>query len=841
MKHPPTRHLSLQFYLLSLIVVAALLGGAAMIHQQHLRMDDAHRSAVNSLSMVSGLAAKDISDAIDQTRTTTAEVAANPGLAALFKTPTPQGCSLTFAGIGPFQHGHVDVISHAGQVLCSSRDLPKGAPYAGEKWLDAPADRVVGPVQDAGRSALAVISPVSDRGVVVTFLRIDDLPSQLSNRYVSTLPIRYALITPAVTRGDTAPSESGRITREAKIPSLGWTVAASTSRDDAFASVRKVNRDTTMVFVLGVLFVLALTEVIYLGIARPIRRLSSSVRQATAERRSIDPPRSGPAEVVSLGNDFATLTRDLASELGHRAHAEAELKDSEQTYRTIFEANPQPTWVHHSDTGALMAVNEAMVQRFGRTREKLLTMRYHELLEESSSPLTEVLHGSDLVDRSGPWQLLDSAGKQVDALITSDTLNFGGNQGRIVVAEDVTAQLHTQRLLQRTERMESLGQLAGGIAHDFNNLLAVILNYAEFATEQVAEAAIDNPGKWEPVLADVRQIGTAGNKAATLTRQLLSFARGDVLEVGHVNLNTVTLGIEQLLRRTLGEQVELDFQLATDLPPVEANAGQLEQVIINLAVNARDAMPEGGKLSVQTADVLVDAEHTAARPERVPGRYVRLRVSDNGIGMDAQAREHAFEPFFTTKHRVNGTGLGLATVYGIVTRAGGTIDIYSEPDLGTTISMFLPATIGETEENHTPAVAKPRAGTETILLVEDDDALRSMAERILRRDGYQVLTASDGPSGEAVAQQRREEIDLLLTDVVMPGMLGSELARRVTAANPSIGVLFMSGYAPPGGSRGGTLPDNAVMVDKPFSATRLLDQVRLVLDTQSNGAGTEHF
>ena len=813
------RNPSLQVYLLTLILVAALFGLAITGYQQQLRTDRARALAADSMGFVANLGAGDIAEAVGGARDTVAGLAANQGLVALFDTPTPEGCTLSFTGAGPFTSGHLDIVNRSGEVLCSSRAIPDGKPYAGAKWLDSAEPGVVGPIDDSGKQSLVVLAPIQDLGVVAVFLDMDPVASDLEERYRGTLPAHFHVL-PGEKEGTSAAAPSETIAGSAIVPGLGWTVRAGVNEDEALDHASGVNRQMTWFLVLGLLLVALLTELIYFGIARPIRRLSASVRKATAGNGTVQPPTAGPTEVVSLGRDFATLTQNV--------------KTSEEAYRTMFEANPQPTWVHHTETGKLTAVNAAMVERFGWTREELLAMGQDSVLGEKAAGLQEVLASGDLVERSGPWALTDRHGQQVDCIVTSATLDLAGTPARIVVAEDVTVQLHTERLLQRTQRMESLGQLAGGIAHDFNNVLAVILNYADFAAEELTIAAGQDPERWGPVLSDVQQIGVAGDRAAALTRQLLAFARGDALETGPVDVNEVAVGVEQLLRRTLGEQVALELALDPELWPVEANVGQLEQVIVNLAVNARDAMPNGGRLSIETINVEVDDDYTISRPERVPGRYIRLRVSDTGIGMDAAARDRAFEPFFTTKDRATGTGLGLATVYGVVKRAGGTIDIYSEPGLGTTVSIFLPVADGDAPFAAEQAFGEDRKrGTETVLLVEDDEAIRALAARILRKDGYRVLTAENGPAAQLIAEQRKGEIDLLLTDVVMPGMLGSELALRITEADPQVRVLFMSGYAPPVLVNGGTLPFNATMVDKPFSAVLLLGKVRQVLDACS--------
>jgi len=387
-----------------------------------------------------------------------------------------------------------------------------------------------------------------------------------------------------------------------------------------------------------------------------------------------------------------------------------------------------------------------------------------------------------------------------------------------------------ERQHHQSQRLESLGQLAGGVAHDFNNLLAVILNYAAFVEEEVGGAADDGvPGRWTEVRGDVEQIRRAAERATALTHQLLAFGRREVVQPRLLNLNDVVADVEQLLHRTLGEHIDLQTSLAPELRPVLADPGQIEQVLINLAVNARDAMPGGGSLRIDTGNLTVDEAYAAHRVGLATGPHVRLRVSDTGTGMPANVLDHAFEPFFTTKPKGQGTGLGLATVYGIITQAEGHAEIHSELGLGTTITALLPSTDAPTEPVGRDPVGRRTRGGETVLLVEDEDAMREVTRRILARNGYRVMTASRGAEAVEIAH-RIEGIQLLITDVVMPGMLGKEVAAQVQAARPAIPVLYMSGYAHPVLASQGTLDPGVILIGKPFSEPALLDKVREVLD-----------
>ncbi|MDT4988013.1 MAG: hypothetical protein QOI74_2107, partial [Micromonosporaceae bacterium] len=378
--------------------------------------------------------------------------------------------------------------------------------------------------------------------------------------------------------------------------------------------------------------------------------------------------------------------------------------------------------------------------------------------------------------------------------------------------------------LQRTQRLESLGQLAGGIAHDFNNLVAVILNYAAFVTEEATEAGLST------IVNDAEQIIRAGQRGAELTHQLLAFARREVVRPRVLDLNQAVTDVEQMLRRSIGGHITLVTRLATDLPATTADPGQLEQVLVNLAVNGRDAMPGGGQLTIDTGVRTVDADYVVARPNLNPGRYARLRVSDTGAGMPRDVVDRAFEPFFTTKASGDGTGLGLATVYGIVTQAGGDVSIQSEVGMGTTITILLPTTDSEPTEVIEDLVVAGEVHGETILVVEDEPALRQVVHRMLSTAGYQVLAAEDGPSAFDQAMRHEGRIDLILTDVVMPHMLGTDLARQLAELPGESVVLYMSGYARPVLASHGTLDSDVHLLEKPFTRRQLLAAVRCRLD-----------
>ncbi len=379
--------------------------------------------------------------------------------------------------------------------------------------------------------------------------------------------------------------------------------------------------------------------------------------------------------------------------------------------------------------------------------------------------------------------------------------------------------------LRQAQRMETVGLLAGGVAHDFNNLLSVVLSYSELLSEELP------PG--DPMRTDLEEIGAAGRRALDLTKQLLAFSRRQVLAPRLTDLGLVVDGMQGMLRRLIGEDVELSTSCAPDLLPVLVDPGQVEQVIMNLAVNARDAMPRGGLLIIETAEVVLDAAYAADHVGVTPGPHVMLAVSDNGAGMDKATQARMFEPFFTTKEQGKGTGLGLATVFGVVQQSGGTIWVYSEPGKGTTFKVYFPIAAQSAPAN--PRVATPiergaPRGAETILLVEDEEGVRVLARTILRRLGYTVLEAPNGVEALALAEAHPGTIDLLLTDVVMPRMSGRELVEHLLPLRPSLKVLFMSGYTDDAVVRHGILDASIAFLQKPITPEPLARKVREVLN-----------
>jgi signal transduction histidine kinase len=380
--------------------------------------------------------------------------------------------------------------------------------------------------------------------------------------------------------------------------------------------------------------------------------------------------------------------------------------------------------------------------------------------------------------------------------------------------------------LRQAQKMEAIGRLAGAVAHDFNNLLTAIIGYADMIAER------DNP---DETLRDAGEIRKVADRAAALTRQLLAFSRKQFLDPVVLNINEAISGLLQVLPRVLGERVHLHVRLGTGLAAVKADAGQIEQMLLNLVLNARDAMPDGGELTIETANATLGHERLAGEGLTLsPGNYVMLLVADSGTGMDEGTRARAFEPFFTTKPKGKGTGLGLATVYGIVDQSGGQISLDTSPGRGTTFRIYLPVTTAVREgKRPTPAAhVQEDAGTETVLLVEDNDAVRELSVLALRRRGYKVYEAANAEAAIDWARTSGLRPDLLVTDIVMPGLSGSELAKYLTDKDPSLRVLFMSGYTDTADEARGAYLAGVPFLQKPFTASKLAERVRLVLDTE---------
>lgn len=505
-------------------------------------------------------------------------------------------------------------------------------------------------------------------------------------------------------------------------------------------------------------------------------------------------------------------------------------KRAERKFEQLLELAPDAV-VGIDKSGLMVLVNAQVERLFGYPRDQLLGQTIEMLVPERYRSTHSAHRSSYFSDpKTRPMGAgLDLHGLRADGTEFPAEISLSSiqtDEGVIAVAaiRDITERVHAESVRQMLEaelklnqsrRLESVGQLAGGVAHDFNNLLTVIINYSEFLSGNLVE----NP----ELRADAEQIGKAAQRAADLTRQLLIFSRRDVVKPEPLVLNETIADIETLLRRTLGEQIELRTNFDPELWTVLVDRGQLEQVVMNLVVNGRDAMDGVGVLDISTANVELDEEYVRFNPDSIrPGNYVRMTVSDSGCGMDRDTIERAFEPFFTTKDKSEGTGLGLATVHGIVKQAGGNIFLYSEVGSGTSVKIHLPA-VDSTLPNGPSKPERAREGRgEAIVVVEDEPAVRTMVTRILSNNGYRVAQFSNAREALAYFDSTSDPIDLLLTDIMMPEVTGDQLAEAVRSGRPDLPVLFMTGYSEAIIERQATRPDNSDLLEKPFTSHQIL-------------------
>ena len=509
--------------------------------------------------------------------------------------------------------------------------------------------------------------------------------------------------------------------------------------------------------------------------------------------------------------------------------AEVALRHSEEQYRRLFDSHPVAMAVWDPGTLQILALNDAAIRQYGYSRAEAIGNTIDRLVHPDDwGRLVEQLASMPGGLVSGDiFRHVRSDGSELEVEMTGHPLEFEGRPARLIMAMDVSERRQLEAQLRQAQKMEAVGQLAGGIAHDFNNLLTAIRGFTELVRSDLPEGDAHR--------ADLDQVVLAADRATELARQLLAFSRRQVLQPRVVDPAGIVDGISPMLRRLLGEHIEFVTHAVPGLGLIRVDPSQLEQVILNLALNARDAMPDGGQLTIETVNVELDAAYASTHAEVTPGPFMLLAVSDTGTGMAPETQDHAFEPFFTTKGPGKGTGMGLATVFGIVKQSGGSIYLYSEPGEGTTVRIYLP----RVDEAPAPASGEPvevrpaPSGTETILLVEDEPAVRAFAERALAEQGYTVLSAADAPAALALAAAHAGSIELLVTDVVMPGLQGHQLAERLAAERPDLRVLYVSGFTENSVIHHGVLGADISFLPKPFSAEALGRAVRQTVDGTS--------
>jgi PAS domain S-box-containing protein len=556
-----------------------------------------------------------------------------------------------------------------------------------------------------------------------------------------------------------------------------------------------------------------------------------------AEDVAVEAMKAGAADYLNKG----TLTvENLERAVRHaaalrereqqRRAAEAALRASEERFRALVE-NSSDALLLLDAVGRVTYITPSSPRHLGWRPDQMIGRSIFDFIhpddrEQLGHRMTEVLQrpGHSLTDvgrllhADGAWRVMEG--------VAVNRLNDPSVAAIVLNVRDITDRRRLEDQLRQAQKMEAVGQLAGGVAHDFNNLLTAILGYCNLM--------LDDLPREDPLRADLEEIHSAGERAAALTRQLLAFSRRQMLQPQVVDVNTIVRQLEKLLRRLISEDVELVTALAPNLMPVRVDPASIEQILVNLAVNARDAMPLGGRLTIETANVELDGAYALAHVTVKPGRYVMLAVSDTGQGMDEATRARVFEPFFTTKEQGKGTGLGLATVYGMVKQSGGYIWVYSEPGRGSVFKVYLPHAeqrVAPPAEHLGRRHTDDMHGWETVLLVEDEDAVRALAREVLRRHGYIVLEARHGVEALRAAERHTDDIHLMVTDVVMPHMSGRDLVERLSTVRPKMKVLFMSGYTDHAVMHRDLTPGSA-FIQKPFTPEAFARKVRAVLDTE---------
>ncbi len=628
------------------------------------------------------------------------------------------------------------------------------------------------------------------------------------------------------------------------IENVDWGLAVKIDKSEIFASMSTLNLIMVINFAFYITVLGVLAFFMSKTFTKPIVELTKVAERISENNFSQKVELKSKDEIGILGQTFNKMTLKLIKSIEASKDAEkqaevsalqaknAERKTRKLQERLQLQIDRMPLGLILWDTDfKVQTWNPAAERIFGFTEEEAMGRYPYDLIVENSvkshvdNVWKRLLEG-DMTAHSTNENIIKD-GRKILCEWTNTPLKEkdGTVIGVLSMVRDITEKAQLEKQLQQAQKLEAVGRLTGGVAHDFNNALTGIIGFADYMLMRAKE---DDPNRQY-----LEEIKKAGQRAALLTQRLLAFSRKQILKPVVLNLNALINELEKMIRRLIGEDIMLVANLNKDLGRIKADPAQMEQILMNLVVNARDAMPKGGKLTIETQNIYLNEEYTKNHISVQPGQYVLLAVSDNGIGMDKETQEHIFEPFFSTKEEKGGTGLGLAMVYGIVKQSGGNIWVYSEPGQGTTFKIYLPSV----EE---VAITKKKAekfieslkGTETVLVVEDEMIVRDMINLVLKDNEYTVLEASNGPEALAIFDQYKDQINLLLTDAIMPGMDGRELAEKITAKNPNIKVLFTSGYTDNVIVHHGILEEGINFLQKPFAPSLLLRTVREVLDKE---------
>lgn len=608
------------------------------------------------------------------------------------------------------------------------------------------------------------------------------------------------------------------------VPLTGWPVIINQPVTEAYALIYRI----PLFLGLGIILAVVLVVFFALGtrqkILKPINELITYTNRVASGEYALPLLQNSYREANELAAGFNQMSRAIK-------HREKALRKSEERYRFLVQ-NANSIITRWNSAGILTFVNEYACTFFGFYKKELighpLTATIIPPTESSGRDLEKMI--SDMI--ADPEKFIINENENITKEGVRKWLqwsnrplyNESGELSEILsIGTDITERKKLAEQLRQAQKMEAVGRLAGGIAHDFNNLLTAINGYAELIMLSLDEK--------DPVRADLAEIKKAGSRAALLTEQLLTFSRRKILKTGVLNLNNLITDLENMLRRIIGEDIELKTILEKDMKNIKADPGSIEQVIMNLAVNGRDAMADGGKLLIETSTIFLDSRYAREHPEVEPGFYTCLAVTDNGGGIDPEILPNIFEPFFTTKEINKGTGLGLSTVYGIVKQSGGSITVDSEPQQGTTFKIYLPQVREEIEPVKAAAIQPDNfSGSGTILLVEDEELVRNFAVSILEKYGYRVLAAERGSVALDLCEKEAHSPDMVFTDVVMPGMSGPQLAGKLTALYPRIKVLYASGYTENATVHHGVLDEEIDFIQKPYGAEELLVKIREIFE-----------
>ncbi|MBN2322455.1 MAG: PAS domain S-box protein [Spirochaetes bacterium] len=593
-----------------------------------------------------------------------------------------------------------------------------------------------------------------------------------------------------------------------------WGLAVEIDTEEALRPISRLS------LVVGINIFVYLAIVIVLALIQS-KTLTKPIITLTQAARKIGENGHARATVDVTANDEMGILYRAFNEMTRK------LFQSQENLRLQIERMPIGLIMYDTDL-QIHTWNPAAEKIFGFTKEEAMRKNPYELIvppearDHVDAITSRLIEGE--MDANSTNENITKGGRRILCEWTNTPLKDGSGKviGILAMVRDITEKHTLEKQLQQAQKLEAVGRLTGGVAHDFNNTLSAIIGYTDYILRK-----LDTKDENRQYLQEIKK---AGERAAALTYQLLAFSRKQVLKPEVVDINGLVTDLEKMIRRIIGEDIILAVKLQTDIGRIRADPSQVEQVIMNLVINARDAMKTGGKLTIETSDVLLDRDYADHHITVQPGSYVMLAVSDDGEGIDRETQEHIFEPFFTTKEN-KGTGLGLATVYGIVKQSGGNIWVYSEPGRGTTFKIYLPRVDeGVVSKKEAERVMETLKGTETVLVVEDEYTVRNMISLVLKSYGYTVFEAGNGPEAIDIFNKHKEQVDLLLTDAIMPKMNGKELAERVTAINPHIKVLYSSGYTDNIIVQHGILEEGINFLQKPFAPSLLLRTVRTVLD-----------